>query len=325
MQRFLRVLAAAAALGLTAPGPAITRAAEGPKVVTSIKPVHSLVAGVMVGAGSPALLVPGGGSPHAYTLRPSQARRLQEADLVFWIGDGMETFLAKPLGALARGARVVALYRAPGGTLLATRRGGVWDDHGAARDEAASAQREPNHDDNNAHGSVDMHVWLDPANAQAMAGAIAEALAETDPANAARYRANGEDLRQRLGALDRELRRTLAPVAARPYVVFHDAYQYFEARYGLSAAGAITVSPGRPPGARRLAEIRARIVATGARCVFAEPQFPPPLVRTVIEDTAAKAAILDPLGAELTAGPETYFTLMRALARALADCLASTS
>ncbi len=277
-----------------------TAAADAPDVVVSIKPIHSLAAGVMDGIGEPALLITGGASPHDYTLRPSEAASLQDADVVFWVGEEMETFLEKPLRALPRNARVVALHEAPGVRLLGARDGSP---HG------------------HGHGATNMHIWLDPANAQAMVAAIAETLIAADPDNAEHYRANAGRLNARLVALDHELRAALAPIRDRPYVVFHDAYPYFERRYGLTPVGSLTVDPDRKPSAKRVTGIRETIAATGAVCVFSEPQFEPAIVGTVIEGTAAKTAVLDPLGAGLTAGADAYFQLMRGLAVSMTGCL----
>ena len=306
-------------------------------VVASIKPVHSLVAGVMEGIGKPALLVKGTGSEHSYSLRPSEARALEQAEVVFWVGETMETFLLKPLHALAGNAKVIELWRVPGLTLLATREGGMWEahehggedagaDHGdgehpeAHRDEGERAEAEHGATDH-AHGETDMHIWLDPGNAKVLAAAIASALGDADPRNAAIYRANAERLRQRLDELDRSLHDRLATVADRPYVVFHDAYQYFEHRYGVNAVGAITINPTVRPSAQRLGEIHERLEQIDAACVFAEPQFEPTLVDTVIEGTSAQTGVLDPLGAALDPGPDQYFQLMNSLADSLVNCL----
>jgi zinc transport system substrate-binding protein len=172
-----------------------------------------------------------------------------------------------------------------------------------------------------AHGETDMHVWLDPGNAKALAEAIANTLADADPDHGAIYRANAERLRQRLDELDRSLEDRLASVADRPYVVFHDAYQYFEHRYGVKAVGAITINPTVRPSAQRLREIHARLEQLDAACVFAEPQFEPTLVETLIEGTSAKRGVLDPLGAAADAGPNHYFQLLNGLADSLVDCL----
>lgn len=299
------------------------RAAEAPRVVASIKPVHSLVAGVMAGVDKPYLLIRGGASPHTYVMRPSDARALAGARVIFWIGEDMETFLARPLRALGGKAMSVALAEAQGVTLLKLREGGAWEPHEPEADERGKAR---DHETTEyGHGAHNMHVWLDPAQAKAMVAAIVAALSEADPGNAAAYRANGAELRARLDRLDAELAGRLAPVRTRPFIVFHDAYPYLERRYGLSAAGSITLSPERQPGAKRLAEIRARIRAQTIRCVFSEPQFEPRLVRTVTEGTKARGAQLDPLGAAVPEGPAAYFTIMDRLATDLVDCLAGNS
>jgi len=299
-------------LGAATPTPA---AADVPKVVVSVKPVHSLVAGVMAGVGEPLLLIKGAASPHSYSLRPSAARALSKAQLVFWIGGNLEAFLGKPLASLASRARLVELAEAPGMLLLPTREGGAW---GAPDDEPAN-------DEAHQHGQHNPHIWLHPGNAAAIVRIAVTALAELDPANAATYRRNGAAVEQRLAALEREIAAALAPVKDQPYLVFHDAYQYFEAHFGTRAVGAITVSPDRAPGARRLYEIREKIFASKAVCVFSEPQFEPALVKTVVRSTSARTAVLDPLGAGERAGPEAYFQLMRGLAGALKDCLLPAS
>jgi zinc transport system substrate-binding protein len=283
-------------------------AAAAPKVVASVKPIHALVAGVMAGVGEPALIVAGGTSPHLYTLKPSDAERLAHADIVFWVGPIFEGFLVKPLTALAGKADIVELDRAPGTILLPAREGGVWEadeDH----DHAAAAEER------------DGHLWLDPENAKAIVRLAASRLAALDPPHAAAYAANGAALERRLDTLDAGLRQRLAAVRGVPFVVFHDAYQYAERRYGLAAIGSITVSPENRPGARRLQEIRGKIMALGARCVFREPQFEPRLVDTVIAGTGARTGTLDPEGAALAPGPELYFQLMSGLADSLVRCL----
>jgi zinc transport system substrate-binding protein len=314
-----------AGFGLATAGNAA--ADEGPAVVVSIKPVHSLVAGVMAGVGEPVLLVQGAGSEHSYSLRPSQARALDQAEVVFWMGETMETFLIKPLQALSGNAKVVALWQTPGLTLLPTREGGMWEehDHGAEHGAAHEAEGEhaEAHDDDHEHehGETDMHVWLDPGNAKVLVAAIATTLSDADPPHASTYQTNAARLDQRLDELDRSLQGRLAAVADRPYVVFHDAYQYFEHRYGVSAVGAITINPTVPPGAQRLGEIRERLEHLDAACVFAEPQFEPALVDTLIEGTSAGKGVLDPLGSAVEEGPDQYFGLMHGLADSLVECL----
>jgi zinc transport system substrate-binding protein len=299
-------------------------AADPVKVVASVKPIHSLVAGVMKGVAEPSLLVKGAASPHSFNLRPSDARALNQADLVFWVGEDLETFLTKPIQSLAGKSHPVALMEESGLTLLPTREGGAWEkheDHGHDDHAHEDHAHEDEDEDEHEHGTHDAHVWLDVGNARKMVATIAGKLSERDSANAARYQANAASLTERLTALDAEMKTTLAPVKDRPFVVFHDAYHYLEDRYGLNAVGAITVSPDQRPSAQRLSQLRSKISSLDAACVFAEPQFEPTLVATVVEKTAAKRGTLDPLGAALDDGPELYFTLMRGMAASLVSCL----
>lgn len=281
-------------------------------VIASIKPVHSLAAAVMEGAGSPRLLVRGVASPHTYALRPSDAIALQRADLVFWVEKTMEMFLTKPLAALPAKARVVQLSAVPGVTLLPVRSGGVWPEN-----ESKSESGTHGHEER----SLDTHIWLDSGNAEAMVQAMAAALSAADPDRASLYRSNARRVRRRILAMDAELRSRLRPVGDVPYVVFHDAYQYFERRYGLHSVASISVGSGTGQGARRILEIRKRLRKTRAVCVFAEPQFEPALIETVIEGTGIRTATLDPLGAHLDPGPEHYFRLMRNMGESLLQCL----
>lgn len=282
--------------------------ADPPEVVASIKPVYSLVAGVMAGMGTPVLIVRGAASPHTYSLRAEDAHALDAARLVFWVGPGMESFLVKPLQTLSGRAEIVELDRAPGITTLPMRVGGMW---------------EPDLDAPAGPGTVDGHLWLDIDNAKAIVSLAAERLATLDPGNAARYDANARDLESRLGALDRELRADFFPLGGKPFVVFHDAYQYLARRYALDMVGAISIDPGRQPGPGRIEEIRAKIAASHAICVFGAPRLTPALLNTVTAGTGARAGTLDDLGADIPEGPELYFHLMRGVARALTDCLGS--
>jgi zinc transport system substrate-binding protein len=286
-------------------------AASQPKVTASILPLQSLAAGVMAGIGEPTALIRSAGSPHSFTLRPSDARTLNASNVVFWIGPDYEAFLAKPVAALAGKATVVALIGAPGVKALPAREGGTWesDSHGHSRSHKQGAVE------------LDAHIFLDVDNAKAIVRAMAGALREADAANGAHYAANAEATIARLAALDNDLKATLAPVGAVPFIVFHDGYQYFEKRYGLNAAGSVTVSPERPPGARRLGEIRRKIERLKVACVFAEPQFDNALVGTVLEGMAARRGLLDYIGSDQPPGPDAYFGMMRGLARSLADCL----
>jgi zinc transport system substrate-binding protein len=297
-----------------------TLAAEPPKVVATIPPIHSLAAALMAGAGEPALLVRGNASPHGYQLRPSEAVAIQDADVVVWVGPGLEAFMERPLGNLGAGTRVVTLLEAPGVERLPAREGGAWEAH-EAEEHHEGAEEDHGHGEHH-----DPHVWLSPANAQAMVRVIAATLAAADPERAALYRANEDRTVQELAALDEELEAALAPVRDKPFVVFHDAYQYLEAAYGLNAAGSITVSPDRPPSAQRLVELAEKIERSGAVCVFGEVQSASPLVGTLIADKGIGTGQLDPEGGTtVKPGPKAYAELMRRNVGVLVDCLSRSS
>ncbi len=319
MQKFTLPLATFATLLLSG------TAFAAPSVVASTKPIHALVSSVMGDVGTPALIVKGAASPHTYSLRPSDAAALESADIVFWTGHGMELFLADALDSLATGAEIVELAEAPGIELLDIREGGAFETHshgdGQDHDHDHEGHGHDDHDHDHGHDEGDMHFWLDPENAKLMVTQIATVLAEADPENASAYQLNAEAELVRLDELTEELRDTLAPLEARPFIVFHDAYQYFEARFGLEVAGTVTVSPEVMPGAARIDELRAKVKELGATCVFAEPNFEPAIVRTIVEGTEAKAGVLDPEGSALTEGPDLYPELLRSLANGLLECL----
>jgi len=288
-----------------------------PNVVASIKPVHSLVAAVMQGVGEPTLIVKGAASPHTYALRPSDAGALESADIVFWTGHGMELFLADALDTLAPGATLVELADSPGLTLLPVREGGAFEAH--SHEEEAHDHAENDHD--HEHDEDDMHFWLDPQNAKLMVTEIARRLSEADPENASTYEANAQAEGDKLDALEAELAATLAPVSGRPFLVFHDAYQYFENRFGLDLAGSVTVTPDVMPGAARIDELRAKVATLDATCIFAEPNFEPTIITAITEGSAAKTGVLDPEGGALREGIELYPNLLRGLATSLVACL----
>ncbi len=279
-------------------------------VVVSIKPIHSLVALVMDGVGVPELIVEGAASPHSFSPKPSQAAKLQLAKTIFWIGAGLESALAALITTLGGPAQVVALAQTDGLKLLPSAGG--------------RAPASAGHGDGNAAVSgLDTHVWLDPDNARIMVTAIADVLAKSDPDHASQYQDNARATVARLDELGDEIARLLEPVKGRPFVVFHDAFRYFEARFGVPAAGAILANPDGIPGARRIADIRRTIVDLGAICVFSEPQFQSGLVDVLVEGTGAATGVLDPLGSAIASGPDHYFVLMRTMAQAFSDCLSA--
>ena len=293
-------------------------------VVTSIKPVHSLVSNVMQGVGSPTVIIEGAGSPHTYSLKPSQAKRLQDADLVFWMGDELETFLEGPIQNIAKNAKSIKLIESHGLKKIKFREGGMFDEHDDHDDHGHDKHAKDDHDDHG-HGEFDPHVWLDPINAKAIVHEIEEALVKADPKNAKKYEANADRIAGDLDQLVKELRAQLEPVQEKGFIVFHDAYQYFEQRFGVSAIGSITVSPEVMPGAERVSDLRNKIRDLKATCVFSEPQFEPKLVTTLVEGTGARTGVLDPLGASLTKGPDLYFQLVRKMAHSLKECLSAKS
>ena len=331
MASYLRVIFLFAVF-LSATTFAMPTARSAPKVVASIQPIHSLVASVMEGIGTPVILLDGNSSPHSFSLRPSQARQLSEADLIFWIGEDLESFLEKPLQSLAKNNVLVKLSKAPGIRLLKYKESGAWKEenlHEESRDERAEKKQEKHsdHDDHegHAHGEHNMHVWLDPRNAGHMVNVIVGKLKTLDPGNAPAYEANARRVSARLKALDVKLEQSLKLVSAAPFLVFHDAYQYLENRYELNAAGTITVNPDLKPGAKRLSLLRKKIKHTGVVCIFSEPQFEPAIVKMLVDDSNAKSGILDPLGAGITPGPDGYFQLMERMAASLSRCLSPSS
>ena len=284
------------------------------RVTASIPPVHSLAAQVMDGAGTPRVLIPAGTSPHGFALAPSQARMLADAQVVLWIGPRLETALAKPISTLAEGARVVALSKAPGLVRHTVRDldrhdGKIGSGHG--HDHAHPAGEDP-------------HYWLDPENAKAMLAAIADALATADPSRKTLYTGNAAAAQARIDVLTADFQGRLARLAKRPFVVFHDAYQYLERRFGLTAAGILAVDPDRPAGTRHIAELRLRMTEMNVACLFTEPQFPSRLAAALIEGTNARIGVLDPLGTGQAAGPGLYGAMMAANLWAFEDCLGGT-
>ena len=294
-----------------------------PAVVVTIKPVHSLVSMVMEGIGKPVLLIDGVSSPHSYALKPSDARALNGADVVIRIADVVEPFTRRIAETLPGKTTLVTLADVKGMQLWETRTGTTFEphDHDAVREANEGEQHAHGHDHD--AGAVDGHIWLDPTNAKTIVRSVADVLAKKRPDLKNALSANVTAALARLDALDAELKEQLSPVKGEPFVVFHDAYQYFERHYNLHAAGAITLNPEVAPSARRLTEIRATIKKSGAHCVFAEPQFSPRIINAVVEGSEAKAGVLDPLGSTIEAGSDQYGALMRSLGTSIRDCLGS--
>jgi len=324
--------------------------AEVPRVAVDIAPVHSLVARVMDGVGTPDLIVQSGASPHEYSLRPSEATALQEADLVFWVSPDLTPWLGDAIETLATNATVTELLEADGTIELEFREGALFEAHEehAEGEHEGEEHAEGEHDDHEGeehaegehhdhegeehageeagheghdHGEHDPHAWLSPQNAATWLNVIAGQLSATDPDNAGAYFANAAAGRAEIDTLTAEVNAMLEPVRGARFIVFHDAYQYFESAFDFPASGAISVSDASDPSPARIAEIRARIADEGIDCVLAEPQFNAGLVATVLDGTEAGTGILDPLGSDLEPGPALYPQLIRNLATNLAECL----
>lgn len=301
--------------------------AETPKVATDITPVHSLVAQVMEGAGAPALLIAPGASPHGYAMRPSEASALEAADLVFWMGEGLTPWLEGSITSLAGDAHVIALLGVDETRVLPFREGIAFDEHDAQDnddhghdDHGHDDHGHDNHDHGHAHDGADPHAWLDPVNARVWLDVIAEELAEHDPGNAALYKANAAAAQAEIAALEVDIAEQTAPLRDVPFLVFHDAYQYFETRFDIAAAGAIALGDAADPGPARVAALQDMAKERDIACVFSEPQFDPKLVRTVFGDSIGHG-VLDPLASDIVPGPALYSEILRGMARAMTECL----
>jgi zinc transport system substrate-binding protein len=310
--------------------------AEPPRVVASIAPLAGIAAAVMDGVGTPELLVGGNASPHTYQLKPSDAQRLAQADVVFWVGPEFETFLARALGSHAaytpasplpaqREKLALALMggdpdlQSPERTITyqLARSGPLWNGEGADGHDHHGHHHQHDHADS----FYDPHLWLDPYNTVAAARLLAETLATQDPHNAQRYKNNAHAFAQKLAGLDADINTRLTPLRTRGFVVFHDAYQYFERRYKLKGLGAIHVSPDVPPSARLLTVLRKRLEEQQAVCVLAEPQFKDAVVDTLIEGTGARKGLVNPDASDLPIGPDMYIQYLLRLTAAFEDCL----
>ena len=292
-------------------------------VVTSIKPLHSLTSYIMEGVGEPELIIDGVASPHNFQIKPSHAKMLQNADLVIWIGEDLESFLPTALKSIPKDAVVFELLDQSGLKKLKFREKNIFeghDDHG--HDEHAKKEDDHDnhgHDDHgHGHGSFDPHIWLDPANAKVIVKKITNQLSKIDKDNASKYKANSKKVIKDLDGLIKEVKNEINKDAS--FVVFHDAYQYFEKRFGLNVIGALTVNPDVMPGAEQLSEIREVIEHEKAKCIFSEPQFNPNIINSIASDTGVKTGVLDPLGANIDKGKNMYFDLIKDMSNSLKDC-----
>ena len=277
-------------------------------VVASIKPIHSLVASVMDGVGEPSLIVDGSASPHTFQLKPSHAKLLQNADIIFWIDKDLENFLVKPLSSIAKKSKKISLMEIRDIKKLKFREKNIFvekhDDHKGHKEHA--------------HGEFDIHIWLDPENAKTMSMEIAKELSKIDPKNKLIYESNAKKISFKINKMMKEIKKEINKDAS--FVVFHDAYQYFEKIFNIDAVGALTVNPEVLPGAKQLTEIRKEIKHEKVKCLFSEPQFNPSIAKAIAKDTGVKIAVLDPLGAKLNASKDLYFQLIKNIALSFKNC-----
>ncbi len=315
------------------------------KVVASIKPIHSLASYLMDGVGKPDLIVDGYNSPHGFALKPSHAKMLQNADLIFWVGEDLESFLEKPLNSVAKKAEKIELMEIKGLKKLKFRERNIFDghddhghdehkedehkEHGHKEDKhddhghdehKEHGHKEDKHDDHHehAHGEHDPHIWLDPMNAKVILSEMAEHLIENDQENASKYKANLKKAHKDLDKLTKKIKSELNKDFKS--IVFHDAYQYFEKRFGINILGAFTVNTDVLPGAEQLSEIREVIEHEKVSCVFSEPQFNPDIIKAVAKDTNIKTGVIDPLGATLNPGKTLYFDLIKNMSSSFKSC-----
>ena len=300
----------------------------GVKVVTSIKPIHSLASYVMDGVGKPDLIVDGFNSPHGFNLKPSHAKMIENADLIIWVGEDLEAFLEKPLGTIAKKAVNVEIMDLSGIKKFKFREKNIFeghDDHGHGHKEKKHddhGHKKAKHDDHghekHAHGDHDPHVWLDPMNAKVIIKEIENQLVKLDPDNSSKYKANSKKAQSELDNLTKNIKRDLKENLR--FVVFHDAYQYFENRFGIKVLGALTVNPDVLPGAEQLSEIREVIVHEKVNCLFSEPQFNPAIIKSIAKDSKIKTGVLDPLGATLDKGKDMYSELLQSMYASFKGC-----
>lgn len=320
---------------------AISTVNAAPNVVVSIKPLHSLTTGVMKGVGEPELLLDGATSPHDFNLKPSQAKNIQNSDVIIWIGEGLETFLVKSLENLEGKSTTLEIMEIEDISLLDYR---DHDDHTGHDDHDNHAEHkdhddhdheehsdkeehaehdEHKHDDGHAHdeGGKDPHVWLDIDNAKTITLEIAKTLSKNDPENAEAYSSNAKNMVGRLATLDTEIQKITQDNRRQKFVVFHDAYQYFEKHFGLSQAISITLNPEVQPSAARIKEIQHEVEENNISCLFSEPQFSPKVLKVVAENTTASIFTLDPLGSKIEKGEDQYFKMMTSLATSFDTCV----
>ena len=295
------------------------------KVVTTIKPLHSLISSVMDGIGEPSLIIEGTNNPHTFVFKPSHAQMLEEADIVFWVGEDLEAFMEKPLNSLAKNATTISFMELTSIEKLKFREKNIFEGHDDHDDHEGHEDEHEGHDDHDDHeghehhhGEFDAHIWLDPANAKAMVLEVSHELSELDPSNKNQYEKNAAKVINSLNDLINEVNSSISKDVS--YVVFHDAYQYFENRFGVSSAGALTLNPDVLPGAKQILDIQDIIQDKNIKCIFSEPQYNPKIIETFANDMNISTGVIDPLGASLEKSSEMYNELILNIANSLKKC-----
>jgi len=300
---------------------------EAPKVVVDIAPVHSLVSMVMKGVGEPTLIIPANASPHDYTLRPSAAKALQNADIIFWMGSSLTPWLDRATTTLMKDAQMIALLDTEDTIILEVRDELTFDaDHGDHQEHEDHDEHDEHkdhvseHKDGHEHHGIDPHAWLSAKNASVWLSVIAAHLSEIDPKNKETYKTNAAVGQKDITDLATDISKTLSGVQGRSFIVYHDAFQYFENDFNFTAAGAISPSDAAPVSPARIAAIRSMIEKEGIDCILSEPQYSQGLIQSVSSGTEVNLGIIDAIGAGITIGPDLYNTLMRNMAKTFADC-----
>ena len=307
------------------------------KVVTTIKPLHSLISRIMETRGEPQLIIEGTNNPHTFVFKPSHAKMIEEADIVFWIGEDLEAFMEKPLNSLAKDTKKIGFMDSESIEKIEFREKNIFDDHDGHEEEHEGHEdeheghedddhghKDDDHDDDHkdahahAHGEFDPHIWLDPENAKEMVKIIRDELIKIDPEGQRQYSVNTAgatlELDNLINSVEKELSKDIS------YIVFHDAYQYFENRFGVIPAGALTLNPDVLPGAKQIADIQDVINDKGIKCIFSEPQYNPKIIETLGNDMNVSTGVMDPLGAFIDAGPTMYVELINGIANSIKEC-----
>ena len=277
------------------------------KVVTTIKPIHSLVAGVMDGLGSPSLIVDGSNSPHNFSLKPSHAKMIEDAEIIFWVGEDLETFMIKSLESIANNATKVSFMDLDNITKLKFKEENILEVEGYDDDH-----------DKHADGEFDAHIWLDPKNAIEIVNEIAKTLSLKDPNNKNVYYSNAEKLNHSLNELIEKINLSINKDAR--FIVFHDAYQYFEKRFDVSSAGALILNEEALPSAKKVSEIHKIIKKQNINCIISEPQFNPNIIKSIAQDSSILTGSFDPLGSNFDTNKNLYFEMILSLSNSLKDC-----